>query len=366
MIEHLYIHIPFCHRICPYCGFHKHTPGSTDIGAFVRALLSELAIHQRSLELQPKTLFLGGGTPTMLSEAHLETLLTGLRHALDTTRLEEFCLEANPKTIGPDKARLLRALGVTRISLGVQSWDADVLRTLGRDHTPDEARETYDELRDAGIPEVNIDLMFSIPGQSAAVWQSSLEKTVSLKPDHISAYNLTYEEDTEFLRRFKNRELDTNPDRDADQFFAAHDLLTASGFEHYEVSNFARPNRHSLHNEAYWRGADYLGLGPSAFSTVARHRWRNIPDTAAWMTRLEAGRIPIVESEELDDAAWLTERVALELRTAEGLDPAQRTVNPEQANRLRALGLIHPETDRIRLTREGLALADSIALDLLP
>ncbi|HEY2572767.1 MAG TPA: coproporphyrinogen-III oxidase family protein, partial [Verrucomicrobiaceae bacterium] len=338
---------------------------NTDLAAFVRALLAELAIHQRSLALRPRTMFFGGGTPTMLSESHLASLLQGLRGALDLSHLEEFCLEANPRTISPDKARLLRDSGVNRVSLGVQSWDEAVLRTLGRDHTPDEAAETYDALRHAGMPSVNLDLMFSIPGQTAAIWQGSLEKTVALGPDHISAYNLTYEEDTAFLRQFETGELDKNPDRDADQFFAAHDWLTRSGFEHYEVSNYSRPGHRSMHNEAYWRGADYLGMGPSAFSTVGRHRWKNIPDTAAWMASLDAGRIPVMESEELDDAAWLTERVALELRTAEGLDPAQRSVNQEQSHRLRALGLIAPQTDRIQLTREGLALADTIALDLL-
>jgi oxygen-independent coproporphyrinogen-3 oxidase len=366
LIRHLYIHIPFCHRICPYCSFHKHTPGGTDMAAFVRALLAELVIHLRTIDIQPHTIFFGGGTPTMLSETHLDSLLGGLRSALDLSQLKEFCLEANPRTIGPAKAAILHSHGVNRISLGVQSWDESVLSTLGRDHTPAEAEETYHELRDAGIPSINLDLMFSIPGQTPAIWIATLEKTLSLKPDHISAYNLTYEEDTEFLGKLQRQEFEENPERDADQFFSAHDLFTTAGFEHYEVSNYARPGHRSLHNEAYWRGADYLGLGPSAFSTLERHRWKNIADTPAWLASLEAGRIPIMESEELDDASWLTERVALELRTADGLDATQRAVNAEQIERLRKLQLIQPGPGRIRLTREGFALADSIALELLP
>lgn len=365
MIRHLYIHVPFCHRICPYCSFHKHTPGGTDMAEFIRSLLEELAIHQRSLAIRPHTIFFGGGTPTMLSETHLDTLLHGLRSALDLSQLNEFSLEANPRTIGPAKAYLLRSHGVSRISLGVQSWDESVLQLLGRDHSPAEAEETYHELRAAGIPSVNLDLMFSIPGQTPEIWLATLEKTLSLQPDHISAYNLTYEEDTEFLGKFQRQELDQNPERDADQFFAARDLLTAAGFEHYEVSNYARPGHRSLHNEAYWRGADYLGLGPSAFSTIARHRWKNIADTTAWMASLAGGRVPIVESEELDNASWLTERVALELRTSDGLDTTQRTINTEQLARLRQLNLIQPGPGNIRLTREGFALADTIALELL-
>jgi oxygen-independent coproporphyrinogen III oxidase len=247
----------------------------------------------------------------------------------------------------------------------VQSWDEDVLRTLGRDHSPPEAEETFNELRDAGIPSVNIDLMFSIPGQRLETWRSSLEKSLSLKPDHVSAYNLTYEEDTEFLRRWQRAELDTNADRDADHFFVARDLLTNADFEHYEISNYARPGHRSLHNEAYWRGADYLGLGPSAVSTVTRHRWKNLANTDAWMASLREGRIPIVESEELDAEKWRTERIALELRTSSGLDPAERGVNPEHVERLAGLGLIVRNDHRIRLSREGLALADAVAVELL-
>lgn len=367
MIEHLYIHIPFCHRVCPYCGFHKHTPGATDIAAFVRAVLGELAIHRRGLDLRPRTIYLGGGTPTMLSEAHLDSLLGGLRAALDLSGLEEFGLEANPRTIGPSKARLLVAHGVSRVSLGVQSWDESVLRTLGRDHAPAEAEETYRELRDAGVPAVNVDLMFSIPGQTVESWRATLGRTLALAPDHVSAYNLTYEEDTDFLRQLQGGRLDRDPDRDADQFMLAADLLVTAGFEHYEISNYARPGHRSIHNEAYWRGADYLGLGPSAWSTVRRHRWRNLADTAGYLRAVAEGRVPVTESEELDDRAWLMERLALELRMAEGA-PEERVV-PRLRGALEDLvreGLVERSGGRVVLTRSGRPLADRIAEMLLP
>lgn len=367
MIEHLYIHIPFCHRICPYCSFYKHTPGGTDLAAFVRAVPAELRIHQRAMEIRPRTIYFGGGTPTMLSEAHFSALVAGLRQDLDCSRLEEFSIEANPKNVGANKARLLRDLGVTRVSLGVQAWDEPTLQLLGRDHTPAEAEEVYGNLRGAGIPSVNLDLMFSVPGLSLAAWRHGVERTLALQPNHVSCYNLTYEEDTEFLARHRAGELDASGERDADQFFAALDLLTAAGFEHYEISNFARPGHRSIHNQAYWRGADYLGLGPAAFSTSRRVRWKNVADTAEYIRLVDSGRVPIVESEELDERKWLIERVALELRTAEGM-PAERVAAP-LAGKLRELaaeGLIETRAGRIVLTRPGLALADAIAETLLP
>jgi oxygen-independent coproporphyrinogen-3 oxidase len=337
------------------------------MAGFVEAMLAELRLHLRTAEIVPRTIYLGGGTPTALSETHLGRLLGGLRETLDCSQLEEFCLEANPKTVSASKAGLLRAHGVSRVSLGVQAWDEPTLNLLGRDHAPDEAVETYDILRGADIPSVNLDLMFSIPQQSLEVWRQGIEKTIALKPDHISCYNLTYEEDTEFLSRFRTGELNSDHDRDADHFFAALDLLTRAGFEHYEISNYARPGHRSAHNRSYWRGADYLGLGPSAFSTHRRVRWKNIADTADYMRLIGEGRLPIVESEELDDRKWLMERVALELRTDEGL-PLER-IAESQRREMRTLceeGLAEVKGDALVLTRAGKALCDRIAEMLLP
>jgi oxygen-independent coproporphyrinogen-3 oxidase len=361
-VNHLYLHIPFCHRVCPYCSFYKHTPGGTDMAGFVQAVLAELRLHRRTIEISPRTIYLGGGTPTALSETHLGTLLMGLRETLDCSQLEEFCLEANPKTVSASKARLLREHGVTRVSLGVQAWDEPTLELLGRDHAPDEAVETYEILRAAEIPSINLDLMFSIPQQSLETWKQGLEKTIALKPDHISCYNLTYEEDTDFLARFRTGELDADGNRDADHFYAALDILTNADFEHYEISNYARAGHRSAHNRSYWRGADYLGLGPSAFSTHRRVRWKNIADTAGYMSLIGEGRVPIIESEELDDRKWLMERVALELRTAEGL-PLER-VAPSQARELKTIcdeGLGEIKGDAVVLTRGGKAVCDRIA-----
>ncbi len=335
--------------------------------SFVQALLHELTLHQRHLSIKPKTIFFGGGTPTALSETHLNTLLSGLRELTDLSQLQELCLEANPKTVNASKARLLHDHGVTRVSLGVQAWDEPTLKLLGRDHAPDEAEETYDVLRDAGIPSVNLDLMFSIPKQNLAVWKEGLEKTIALQPDHVSCYNLTYEEDTEFLAQHRQGKLDADGDRDADHFYTAIDLLTAAGYEHYEISNYAKPAHRSIHNQAYWRGANYLGLGPSAYSTYQKSRWKNIADTTDYIRLISEQRVPIVETEDLTEKQWLMERVALELRTAEGM--SEKRVDASLSDTLKTLveeKLIDHRDGQIRLTRTGKGLTDRIAEMLLP
>jgi oxygen-independent coproporphyrinogen-3 oxidase len=361
-VNHLYVHIPFCHRICPYCSFHKHTPGGTDMTAFVDALLREMAKQP----LQPQTIFFGGGTPTMLSDTHLERLLRGLRERVDLAAVKEFTMEANPRNVTPSKAALMRELGVTRVSLGIQAWDDATLKLLGRDHVRADAEETWQVLRAAGFPSLNLDLMFSIPGQSLETWQQTLAHSITLQPDHISAYNLNYEEDTDFFRRLKAGEFREDEERDADFFNLAIDLLEADGFEHYEISNYAKPGHRSLHNEAYWLGADYLGIGPGAFSTIGGKRWHNIKDTPRYMAMTLAGEDTATEIEELTPEQRRTERFGLELRTARGVPLA--LITPESRKMLDTLrdqGLLIYDEDHVRLTRAGKPLVDPVAVALM-
>lgn len=336
------------------------------MAAFVNAVLAEARMQAEKIGLRPRTIFFGGGTPTALSEPHLDRLLAGLREVFSFDDAAEFCLEANPKTITTSKAAMMRSHGVTRISLGAQAWDEKTLATLGRDHSPAEAEETFFILREAGIPSLNLDLMFSIPGQSEADWQNSLAKTLSLRPDHISAYNLNYEEDTEFFERLGRGQYREDGEQDASMFFAALDQLTAAGYEHYEISNYARPGHRSLHNESYWHGADYLGLGPSAFSTVKGTRWQNVCDTARYIAALQSGDLPVQSTEEITAEKRRIERFGLELRTARGM--SAEWIHRDQQQVLSSLardGLLTIEQDTIRLTREGKALVDSIAVALL-
>jgi oxygen-independent coproporphyrinogen-3 oxidase len=358
----LYLHIPFCHRVCPYCSFYKHTPGDTPVGAFVDALLGEARGRIAALEEKPRTLYLGGGTPSMLSPTHLRKLFGGLGEVLDLAGLDEVTLEANPATFDVVKARLFRELGVTRVSLGIQSFVPHVLETLGREHDPAQAAEAVKTLREAGMPAVNIDLMFSIPGLSDSDWRATLETAVALEPDHLSAYNLTYEEDTAFFDGLKRGEMDADEDRDATQFFLAHDLLTASGYEHYETSNYARPGFRSTHNRGYWRGEDYLGLGPSAVSTVAAVRTRNVADTAAYVRMIGTLGHAITESEGLDAGQQRLERIALMLRTGEGVPLP--LLDATTCERLVDHGLAEIRAGALVLTRAGSPLVDPIAAEL--
>ncbi|QUE53311.1 radical SAM family heme chaperone HemW [Luteolibacter ambystomatis] len=360
-----YLHIPFCHRVCPYCSFYKHTPGSTPIGAFVDALAKEAAYRLPPLNTQPRTLYLGGGTPSMLSPTHLERLFGALREQLDFAALDEITMEANPATFDLTKARLFRELGVTRVSLGIQSFTPHVLQTLGREHDPEQAAEAVAILREAGMPSVNIDLMFSIPGQSIDDWRETLERTISLNPDHVSAYNLTYEEDTAFFESLKRGEMNADEDRDASFYHLAHRLLTSSGYDHYETSNYARPGHHSSHNRGYWQGEDYIGLGPSAVSTIERVRSQNVADTARYVEMVNGIGHAITGSEAIDPEAWRIERIALGLRTREGIPLDRVDSRAETLQSLVDAGYAVIQDGRLVLTEEGSALVDPIAGELV-
>lgn len=362
----LYLHIPFCHRICPYCSFYKHTPGNTAIGDFIDAIALEAKFRISTLQQVPRTIYFGGGTPSMLSPKHLTRLFSALHQLIDFSQLEEVTFEANPATFDQAKAQLFRDLGVTRVSLGIQSFSSHVLATLGREHTVEQASQSLKILRHAGIPSINIDLMFSIPGQAKEDWENTLRHAIALNPDHISAYNLTYEEDTAFFESLRRGEMRENEDHDADYFHLADDLLTAAGFDHYETSNYAKPGHQSTHNQGYWRGEDYLGLGPSAVSTLTGTRQKNIADTASYVTQVSSLGHAIVDSEILSNEDQRMERIALGLRTREGISLQLLSADSrERAVHLSTEGLAKIQGDQFILIHHGRALVDPIAAELV-
>lgn len=364
---HLYLHIPFCHRICPYCSFYKHTPGRTDFGRFVEALCCEAARRAADLA-SPRldTIYFGGGTPSMLSPAHLRRLFAGLREVFPLAGAAEVTLEANPATFTERTAALYRELGVTRVSLGAQSFHPAHLATLGREHRPDDIATSVRRLVEAGLSEINIDLMFSVPGQTVDDWRSSLEAALALEPHHISAYNLTYEEDTPFFDQLAAGRYHDNPQRNEQMFTLAHDVLTAAGFHHYETSNYALPGHESRHNRAYWQGADYLGLGPSAVSTIAARRWKNIPDTERYLAMIAQVSHAESEVETLTAAQLRLERIALLLRTSDGVPWEHlRDVEPPRIDRLLDEGLAVRRDDALVLTGRGPLLVDSVVEHLV-
>jgi len=400
MIRHLYVHTPFCAKICPYCAFYVHQGGAGAQREFVAALREEWRRAREEFPLDLETIYFGGGTPSILSaelfselaeeleistKRSLQTAChpelvegsvppaffqksrtdpsTPLRSAQDDgpKKNREFTFEVNPATVTPEKAAAWRAAGVNRISLGAQSFDAEMLKLLGRQHAPEDIAETCALLRKQGFDNINIDLMFALPGQSEAKWDETLRAALACAPKHLSAYALTYEEDTPFFDRLQKGEYRQDEAREIAMFERTREVLGAAGLVDYEISNFALPGFESRHNLAYWRGADYLGLGPSACSTIGGRRWRNVPDTKAYAERIARGESVRGELEDLDAATRTKERIMFGLRMREGVLRAEFGGDAAQLDQLAALGLAFEKEGRVRLTARGQLVADSVA-----
>ena len=365
IIRHIYVHIPFCARICPYCAFYKTLLDRSQTQRFCEALIGELETHGQSRRLRPRTIYFGGGTPTALTTAQLEFVLGRFRNALDLSELIEWTIEANPGSVSATKAALLRRLGISRISLGVQSWDDDLLKLLGREHNAKQAAHSFQIFRSAGFSNINVDLMFGLPGQTVRQWKQTLERTIALKPEHISTYCLTYEEDTEFFVRHARGEFRQDSDADGDFFAMTMSILEDAGYVHYEISNYARPGFRSAHNHAYWSGAEYLGIGPSAFSTVGMTRWQNVAEFRQYSDAVLSKRSPIGSSERLTKEMKRTEKIALSLRTDTGAAAHLFDAFPNQTREFVKLGLLRKTKKRFVLTHAGKALADSVAAEFV-
>lgn len=360
-VRHIYVHIPFCARICPYCAFYKERADPSQTGRFCDAVVAELAQYARHFALRPETIFFGGGTPTALTTTQLELLLEAFRTQLDLSALREWTLEANPGSVSERKAQLLQQYGVNRISLGVQSFDDGLLQLLGREHSAAQAEASFDLLRRCGFGNINIDLMFGLPSQTLEQWRTTLSRALALRPEHISAYCLTYEEDTDFFLRHARGEFHTDSEADAVFFETAIELLGAAGLEQYEISNYSRPDFESVHNRAYWSGADYLGLGPSAVSTVGLRRRQNVCDYRVYADRVLAGESASTGDEILTPEMKRAESIALSLRTGSGV-PAEWVQSwPNEIDEFVRLGLMQQNEMHLVLTPAGRLLADSVA-----
>jgi oxygen-independent coproporphyrinogen-3 oxidase len=322
--------------------------------------LNEVERQTAAFAVAPRTIYFGGGTPTTLTTSQFEFLLGGFRQRIDLSALEEWSVEANPGSVSARKAVSLRKLGVNRISLGVQSWDEDLLKILGREHSAPQAEKSFQILRAAGFSNINVDLMFGLPGQTIEQWRVTLEKTIGLQPEHISAYCLTYEEDTEFFLRQLRGQFRQDADIDAEFFEMTMSILEDAGYEHYEISNYARPGFSAVHNRAYWSGKDYLGIGPSAFSTVGIQRWQNLADYRAYADRVLSGQSPIGSTENLTSEMKRVETIALSLRTHEGVSMALLTPFRNETREFIALGLLRKTNGNFVLTRAGKSLADLV------
>jgi oxygen-independent coproporphyrinogen-3 oxidase len=361
--RHLYVHLPFCASRCGYCDFVTVVGRNAQHGAYVHALLQELELERDSLAPRLETLFLGGGTPTFTQPIALEHLLTALPPA------DEITVEANPETVTPDLAAMLRRHGVNRLSLGVQSFQTRLLDVLDRVARPDSVRRAFYHLRDAGFDNISLDLIYGIPGQSPADLDADLGQAIELGPEHLSCYELEAKPGTRFTHAHGD-ELRRQAETMESYFELVVDRLTAAGYRWYETANFCRTDERDLrsrHNLAYWLGRDYLGIGVGAVSTIDGRRWRNTPRLPAYMQALEDGATPTRDIEPLSDDIRRRERLMLGLRLDEPLhlgDLAQ-VVDHEAMSRLERLGLVRADHQKLALTARGRFLGGGVTADLL-
>jgi len=361
-IDHLYVHIPFCPQLCDYCAFYSEKGDAQKVNRFLDALIREAQIVSERLVLRPKTIFFGGGTPSALSVSQLDKLLNALSELTEGfSGVEEFTIEMNPATVSTDKAKLLRDYGVNRISMGVQAFDDDTLNMLNRVHDSNQVIKSYEILRSAGFMNVNLDLMFAVPGQTLNQWVDTLEKTLSLGPDHLSCYCLTYEEDTEFWNRLESGKYSVNEDLEVEMFIKTRDILLNHGYEQYEISNFAKMGMECRHNLSYWRGKDYLGLGPSAFGTIGFLRYQNIANTDIYCDRIEKTGMAYESTEELTAKLRQRERWMFGMRTMEGVAIGELNDFREQMAVFIEQEIVEERNGRLLLTPAGRLFADEVA-----
>ena len=361
--RHLYVHLPFCASRCGYCDFVTVVGRSGQHEAYVDALLAELALERDVLAPRLESVFVGGGTPTLTEPRSLERLLRALPRATEVT------VEANPETVTPAVAALLRGGGVTRVSLGAQSFQPRLLEVLERRARPDDVRRAFAILRETGFDNLSLDLIYGIPGQSAADLDADLSEALALEPEHVSAYELEAKPGTRFTHAH-GEELARQADAMESYFERVVAVLTGAGYRWYETANFCRASERDLrsrHNLAYWRGRDYLGLGIGAVSTIAGRRWRTTPRLGRYLAALQAGERPERELEELPPPVRDTERVLLGLRLDEPLSLAGLggAVDAAAVERLERLGLVAREGSSLTLTERGRFLGGGVTAELL-
>ena len=378
-VESLYIHVPFCAQKCAYCAFYSEPSGGDLINRYVGALIRELELVAN--DLKPRTIFFGGGTPSLLNLRQWGRILGALQR-LNLLGADEFTVECNPATVSSDKAKLLRDSGVNRISMGVQSLDEKLLDRLGRIHTRDMAFQSFDILRRAGFDNLNLDLMFAIPGQTMEIWRATLAEALALGSEHLSTYEVIYEDDTPLFAQLQAGEFDADEELACAMYEELIEQAVAAGFQQYEVANFARPNSElrtpnselpfwaCKHNVNYWRGGSFYGLGPSATSYVRGVRTKNWPNTRLYCEQLETGKRAIESREELPPLKRAGETAAFGLRMNAGwqFDEFRRTTSfdlrdewPAEMRQLAGRGWAEILPDSFHLTRQGLRFADSAA-----
>lgn len=372
-VSSLYVHVPFCAQKCEYCAFFSEAAKGETVNRFIDALVREMELT--ASDLNPETIFFGGGTPSLLNVRQWETVLSVMQQ-LKLNNAPEWTVECNPATVSLEKAKLLRSYGVNRISMGVQSLDANLLDRLGRVHSREMVFKSFDTLRAAGFENINVDLMFAIPGQTMAIWKETLTEAVALGSEHLSCYEVIYEEDTPLYQQLKAGEFDVNEELACSMYEELLNVANANGFQQYEIANFARnrsksfseiPDYACKHNVNYWRGGSFYGLGPSASGYVRGVRTKNWSNTKLYCEQLEKGHRAIESREELAPLSRAGELAAFGLRMTSGwplMEFLKRTgfdLRSEwKAEIAQMVGLGYARLDeyKFQLTSRGLRYAD--------
>lgn len=380
----LYVHIPFCVRKCPYCDFYSV---ETQKGAIADRLTLPLPARTSFLDalerelaglpagFRPATIFIGGGTPTELADADLERLLRMIHAYADCAAVREWTCESNPGTLTATKARLLKDAGVDRMSLGVQSFDAANLRFLGRIHGSAEALQAYHLLRETGFTNINLDIIHGIPGSDLDRLHADLKQVCELQPEHVSCYQLTFEEGTPLMAMKKQGQVKEVPDEAAiaeDRLI--RDTLRNAGYMHYEISNYARPGFACRHHHVYWQGGDYIGCGPSAHSHWQGRRYANVRLLRCYEEALLSGESPVADEETLAGERKARETLVTWLRLLDGVPPdafeqvtgmALRALAGDTLEHLCTIGMLRWQADRVQLTEQGRLLSNQVFAELI-
>jgi oxygen-independent coproporphyrinogen-3 oxidase len=360
-MEALYVHVPFCVKKCLYCDFNSYADISLE-SQYIDAMVKEIGtIKEKSL----KTIFIGGGTPTILSYKNLETLL----EALEEFKAQEFSIESNPGTIDKEKLDLLRTHGVNRLSIGLQAWQNSLLKTLGRIHTLDDFLKSYNAARDAGFENINIDLMFDIPGQTTEDWKETIDNVAALKPEHISCYSLIVEEGTPFHSMWEKGML-VLPDEDEDRqmYCYAVEKLKSYGYKQYEISNFSKPGFECRHNIVYWKDREYAGVGAGAHGYVDGFRYSNLRGVGEYIKGIRSGsaieeKAPVTINDSMEEFMFLG------LRMIEGIskeDFKKRFNTPfeevygMQLKKFTSLKLLYDDGEMVKLTPRGIDISNQV------
>lgn len=365
-----YVHVPFCHTHCPYCNFTVIADRLDLVDRYVEAVAQELSTlgHPRAVN----TIFIGGGTPTMLPRDAMQRLLATLQRWLPLASDGEWSIEANPQDVTQELCQLLRDQGINRISLGGQSFDSAKLRMLGRDHTGDQLASAIDTACQ-WFEEVSADLIFGVPGEDMHVWKSDLQMVTSRGLSHVSTYGLTYEKGARYWAQLQKGQLVAVPEEtELEMYLYAIDTLTQHGMIHYEVSNFAKPGSECVHNQTYWQGHAWLGIGPGAAAYIDGTRTVNHRSTVKYLQRIEAGQSPVAESQRLDWSTRTRERFIFGMRQLKGVnwnelassgEPKSIEDIAQQLPKHITLGFIEWHEGHVRLTPQGLPISDSLWLD---